>query len=152
MFHSAGEDHMQWWGWLVLGAVLLGVEMFVLDAQFYLVFLGVSAALVGLLGLSGISMPEWVEWLAFALFSIITMVAFRQRIYQLVRNRTGVVEERLNLGDRVVVPVRLEPGQTCRVDYRGSSWTARNTDQQVIEAGREAVIAHVDGLTLHIRL
>jgi membrane protein implicated in regulation of membrane protease activity len=142
---------MPWWGWFVVGAVLLGAEMFVLDAQFYLVFLGVSAALVGFFGLFGVHLPEWAEWLAFAAFSIITMVAFRQRIYQLVRNRTGVVEERLTLGDRVTVPVRLEPGQTCRVDYRGSSWTARNTDQSIIEAGREAVITHVDGLTLHVR-
>jgi membrane protein implicated in regulation of membrane protease activity len=142
---------MPWWGWFVLGAVLLGAEMFVLDAQFYLVFLGVSAALVGFFGLFGIYLPEWGEWLAFAAFSIITMVAFRQRIYQLVRNRTGVVEERLTLGDRVTVPVRLEPGQTCRVDYRGSSWTARNTGQGIIEAGREAVISQVDGLTLHVQ-
>lgn len=143
---------MPWWGWFVLGAVLLGAEMFVLDAQFYLVFLGVSAALVGFFGLFGVHLPEWAEWLAFATFSIVTMVAFRQRIYQLVRNRTGVVEERLNLGDRVTVPVRLEPGQSCRVDYRGSSWTARNTGQSSIEAGREAVITHVEGLTLHVNL
>jgi inner membrane protein len=142
---------MPWWGWFVLGAVLLGAEMFVLDAQFYLVFLGVSAALVGFFGLVGVNLPEWGEWLAFAAFSLLTMVAFRQRIYQLVRNRTGVVEERLNLGDRVTVPVRLEPGQTCRVDYRGSSWTARNSDQQSIEAGREAIITQVDGLTLHVK-
>jgi inner membrane protein len=142
---------MQWWGWLILAAVLLGAEMFVLDAQFYLVFLGVSAALVGLLGLTGISMPEWAEWLAFAAFALITMIAFRQRLYALVRNRTGVVEERLNLGDRVTIPVRLEPGQTCRVDHRGSTWTARNSDHGIIEAGREAVIVQVEGLTLHVR-
>jgi membrane protein implicated in regulation of membrane protease activity len=143
---------MQWWGWLILGAVLLSAEMFVLDAQFYLVFLGVSAALVGLGGLMGISMPEWAEWLAFAVFSLITMVAFRQRLYALVRNRTGVVEERLTLGDRVTVPIRLEAGQTCRVDHRGSTWTARNADRQVIEAGSEAVIVQVEGLTLHIKV
>lgn len=142
---------MQWWGWLVLGAVLLGAEMFVLDAQFYLVFLGISAGLVGLLGLIGIDLPEWAEWLAFAALSIVTMLAFRQRLYQLVRNRTGKVEERLNLGDRVTVPVRLEPGQTCRVDYRGSSWTARNADRHIIEAGREAIITQIEGLTLHVR-
>ena len=136
----------------MLGAVLLGVEMFVLDAQFYLVFLGISAALVGLLAMVGIDLPEWAEWLAFAIFAIVTMVTFRKRIYQLVRNRTGVVEEPLNLGDKVRVPVRLEPGQTCRVDYRGSTWTARNSDQQAIEAGREAVIAQIDGLTLYVKL
>ena len=45
---------MPWWGWLIVGIGLLGVEMFVIDAQFYLVFLGASAAIVGLLGLAGI--------------------------------------------------------------------------------------------------
>ena len=143
---------MPWWAWLVVGIGLLGVEMFVIDAQFYLVFLGASATLVGLLGLAGITTPEWAQWLIFSLLSIVTMVAFRRRLYELVRARSGHVEERLTVGDRVLVPVRLEPGQTCRVDYRGSSWTARNVDQQPIEAGREAAIAQVDGLTLQVRV
>jgi membrane protein implicated in regulation of membrane protease activity len=142
---------MPWWGWLVVGALSLGVEMFVIDAQFYLVFLGVSAAIVGLLALAGLDMPAWAQWLAFAVLSLLTMVAFRGRVYELVRGRTGTVEERLTLGDRVVIPMRLEPGQSCRVDYRGSSWTARNIDEVGIEAGREAVISRVDGLTLHVR-
>ena len=33
---------MTWWSWMVLGAVLLGVELFAIDAQFYLVFLGIA--------------------------------------------------------------------------------------------------------------
>lgn len=142
---------MPWWGWLVVGAALLGVEMFVLDAQFYLVFLGVSAAIVGLFGLAGIGMPEWSEWLLFAALSLITMVAFRKRVYELVRGRTGAVDERLTLGDRVMIPMRLDPGQACRVDYRGSSWTARNVGEAGIEAGQEAVISNIDGLTLHVK-
>lgn len=142
---------MPWWGWLVAGAILLAVEMFVLDAQFYLVFLGVSAAAVGLLGLAGVEMPEWAQWLVFAGLSLIAMVSFRKRVYQLVRGRTGIVEERLTLGDRVTVPVRLEPSHTCRVDYRGSSWTVRNIDEIAIEAGREAVISRIDGLILLVR-
>jgi inner membrane protein len=142
---------MPWWGWLVLAATLLAVELFVIDAQFYLVFLGVSAALVGVIGLVDGSISAWQQWLAFAGLSIATMLAFRDRVYQLVRKRTGHVLERLTLGDRVVIPVRLEPGQSCRAEYRGSSWTARNVDQQAIDAGKEAVIAHVDGLTLHVR-
>ena len=143
---------MPWWGWLVAGAVLLAVEMFVIDAQFYLVFLGISAALVGLIGLAGIGMPEWAQWLVFAALALTTMVSFRRRVYQLVRGRTGAVEERLTLGDRVVIPMRLEPGQSCRVDYRGSSWTARNIDEVGIDAGNEAVISRVDGLTLHVKM
>lgn len=142
---------MPWWGWLVIGIGLLGVEMFVVDAQFYLVFLGASAAIVGLIGLSGLTLPDWAQWLVFAALAIITMVGFRRRIYSLVRSRSGHVEERLTLGDHVVVPALLPAGQSCRVDYRGSSWTARNVDVQPIEAGREAVITHVDGLTLHVK-
>jgi membrane protein implicated in regulation of membrane protease activity len=142
---------MSWWGWLVVGTALLAVEMFLLDAQFYLVFLGASAAIVGLLGLAAVPLPDWAQWLIFAVLAVVTMVTFRRRVYELVRGRTGHVEERLTLGDRVVVPVRLEPSQSCRVEYRGSSWTARNVDQTAIEAGREAVIAQVDGLTLHVR-
>ena len=142
---------MPWWGWLVLAAMLLAIELFVIDAQFYLVFLGVSAALVGLISLVDGTILPWQQWLAFAGLSIATMLAFRDRVYQLVRKRTGHVQEPLTLGDRVTIPVRLEPGQTCRAQYRGSSWTARNVDQQPIDAGKEAVIAHVDGLTLHVR-
>jgi membrane protein implicated in regulation of membrane protease activity len=142
---------MPWWAWLVLAAALLGFELFVIDAQFYLVFLGVSAALVGLFGLTFDLLPAWQQWLLFAVISIVAMLAFRNRVYQLVRGRTGEVEQRLTLGDRIVIPVRLEPGQTCRAEYRGSSWSARNVDQQTIDAGKEAVIAHVDGLTLHVR-
>lgn len=142
---------MPWWAWLVVGIGLLSVEMFVIDAQFYLVFLGASATLVGLLGLAGITTPEWAQWLVFSLLAVVTMVTFRRRLYNLVKTRSGHVEERLTIGDRVLVPVRLEPGQSCRVDYRGSSWTARNVDQQAIEAGREAAIAQIDGLTLQVR-
>ena len=142
---------MPWWGWLVVGAMLLAAEMFLLDAQFYLVFLGVSAALVGLFGWAGIDLPEWAEWLALATLSLITMIAFRRRVYQLVKGRTGFVEERVTPGDRVVVPAALAAGETCRVDYRGSTWNARNVGERTIEAGKEAVIAHVEGLTLHVK-
>ena len=141
---------MPWWGWLVAGVALLAIEMFVIDAQFYLVFLGASAALVGLLGLAGLAMPEWVEWLTFAVLAIFAMVAFRRRLYELMRRQDAPVEERVNTGDLVMVPTRLEPGQTCRVDYRGSSWNARNAGGNAIEAGTEARISSVDGLTLHL--
>ena len=138
------------WGWLVVGIGLLGVEMFAIDAQFYLVFLGASAALVGLLGLVGVALPEWAQWLTFAVLAVVTMVAFRRRLYELVRRQQAPVDERINRGDMVVVPSRLEPGQSCRVDYRGTTWTARNTSHHAIEAGTEARISQVDGLILHL--
>ncbi len=67
---------MTWWSWLVLGAVLLGAELFAIDAQFYLVFLGLSAALVGLAGLFGVSMSEWAQWTLFAVLALISFFSF----------------------------------------------------------------------------
>src|SRR5918994_993996 len=140
---------MAWWAWLVLGIGLLGVEMFVIDAQFYLVFIGLSAAIVGLLGLAGIDLPVWAQWLVFSSLAIVAMLGFRRRLYEMLRGSAGHVDERLTVGDRVVIAARLEPGQSGRVEYRGSNWTARNTGAQSIEAGHEAVISEIDGLTLH---
>ena len=142
---------MPWWAWIVLGIGLLGVELFFVDAQFYLVFIGLSAAAVGLLGLAGVNLPEWSQWLAFAVLALVTMFAFRKRVYEMLRSGVGHVDERLTVGDRVLIPVRLDPGQSGRVEHRGSSWTARNTGAVAIETGREAVIHGVDGLTLHVR-
>ncbi|HEX2494238.1 MAG TPA: hypothetical protein VHK24_10720, partial [Steroidobacter sp.] len=79
---------MSWWGWLVAGAALLAVEMFVIDAQFYLVFLGAAAVVVGLAGLVGLEAPVWLQWLAFAVLSMLAMVSFRKRLYGL-RGRIG---------------------------------------------------------------
>lgn len=142
---------MPWWGWVVLGAGLLSVEMFLIDAQFYLVFLGVSAAVVGILGLAGIAMPDWLQWLVFGALALVAVVGFRRRLYQRLRGGAhGAVQDRITVGDTVVIPVRLEPGQTCRVDYRGTTWTARNTGSAPIGAGSEVPISRVDDLTLHV--
>ena len=142
---------MRGWGWVVAGVALLALELLGIDAQFYLVFLGAAAIVVGVLTLVGPDVPVWSQWLAFGILSLIAMIGFRRRVYGVVRNRTGKVEERLTLGDRVEIPHRLEPQATCRVEYRGSTWSARNIDSAAIDAGTEAVIAEIDGLTLHVR-
>jgi membrane protein implicated in regulation of membrane protease activity len=54
-------------------------------------------------------------------------------------------------GEEVTVAIDLAPGASCRVDYRGSTWTAQNNAEQTIAAGERARIVRVDGLTLQIR-
>jgi membrane protein implicated in regulation of membrane protease activity len=125
--------------------------MFVIDAQFYLVFLGIAAAIIGLSGLVGVTMPEWAQWLAFAVLSVASMLAFRRRLYEKLRRPGSKVDERLTLGDRIHLPEGLAPGATGRVDYRGSTWSARNTGDVAIAAGQDAEIVEIDGLTLKVR-
>ncbi len=61
---------MPWWGWIIIGVVLLCAELFAIDAQFYLVFIGIGAVIVGLGQLLGLDLPMWGQWLLFAALSI----------------------------------------------------------------------------------
>jgi membrane protein implicated in regulation of membrane protease activity len=51
-------------------------------------------------------------------------------------------------GETVTLAQPLGPGETARVEYRGSSWNAVNGGESIIAAGGRARIARVAGLTL----
>jgi inner membrane protein len=141
---------MEWWSWCILGVVLFGVELFAVDAQFYLVFAGLSALLVGILGLVGIDLPVWAQWLSFAVLSIVAMFTLREQIYsKLMSKPLGKVST--DLDQRVVLSQELAPGKSCRIEYRGSGWTAVNVGERPIPAGDSARIDSIDGVTLHVR-
>jgi len=140
---------MTWWGWMVLGAVLFGAELLAVDAQFFLVFLGISAAIVGLAGMIGISAPEWAQWLAFAFLSLVSMFTFRKSLYQKIRGGVAGFKEGI-AGDHVILTESLAPGAEGRVEFRGTMWTVRNTGEQAIDAGSRVDVVKTDGLTLHV--
>lgn len=141
---------MTWWSWMILGAVLLGAELFAVDAQFYLVFLGVSAALVGFAALFGIAMPEWGQWMAFATLSLLSFFTFRKSLYEKIRGGAPGFHATL-AGTSVKVDEELAPGDETRLEYRGTRWTARNVGDAPITAGTRATVVEVDGLTLRIK-
>ena len=139
---------MTWWSWMILGAVLLAAELFAVDAQFYLVFLGVSAALVGFASLFGLAMPEWGQWMAFAVLSLLSFFTFRKSLYEKIRGAPGF--HATLTGNSVKVDEELAPGDEMRLEYRGTRWTARNVGDAAIAAGTRATVVEVDGLTLRI--
>jgi membrane protein implicated in regulation of membrane protease activity len=138
---------MQWWAWITVGAVLLGSELTFVNAQFYLVFVGAAALLVGLLDLAGVHAADWQQWSLFGLLSLVSLVAFRQRIYERMRRKLPAMRTGPR-GEIVVLPAELPPGETCRLEFRGCSWSAVNGGRTVIAAGTRARIDRVDGLTL----
>jgi inner membrane protein len=141
---------MDWWGWVIVGAVLLGAELAFVDAQFYLVFIGAAAILVGLLGMGGLALAPWLQWTAFAAFALLSLATFRRALYAKLRANTPALAIG-PAGESVTVPQELAPGASCRLEYRGSTWTAVNSGQQPIAAGGRARIDRVDGLTLILR-
>lgn len=140
---------MTWWAWMILGAVLLGAELFAVDAQFYLVFLGVSAAIVGLATLFGVTLPEWGQWLSFAIVSLIFFVTFRAALYTKLRGGGQGFENKI-AGKSVSVTDEVVPGGHGRAQYRGSDWNIHNVGEQAITAGSRARVVEVDGLTLKV--
>lgn len=140
---------MTWWAWMILGAVILGAEMVAVDAQFYLVFLGVSAALVGLATLLGLQLPEWGQWLAFAIVSMFFFFTFRKALYDKIRGGGEGYEQRY-VGEVVEVPDEIPSGGRGRAQYRGSDWNIVNIGDSPISAGSHAKVVEVDGLTLKV--
>jgi membrane protein implicated in regulation of membrane protease activity len=138
---------MEWWAWIAVGAILLGSELGFVDAQFYLVFVGGSALVVGFLDLAGFLPAVWMQWLLFALLAVFSMVTFRRRIYERMRRKLPAMKQG-PAGETVVLPAELKPGETCRLEYCGSSWNAVNGGQSPIAAGERARIDRVKGLTL----
>jgi membrane protein implicated in regulation of membrane protease activity len=140
---------MLWWYWMILGSALLAIELFAIDTQFYLIFIGVSAAIVGLAGLLGIDLPVWAEWLTFAVLSIVFMVTFRKSLYEKLRSGGEDYKETLE-GEDINISSALEVGAEGREDYRGTKWTVRNVGTQALLQGSRARVTKVDGLTLHV--
>ena len=141
---------MPWWGWIILGAVLLGSELMVIDAAFYLVFLGIAAAITGLAVLLGIVMEPWLQWMMFGSLSLITMFTFRGRVYDKIRGNVadyagGPVGQMLRLESD------LAAGTQFRQEFRGSTWMVINRGTADITAGTEVPITEVSGLNLIVQ-
>ena len=140
---------MPWWGWMGIGMLLLAAELFIIEADFYLVFLGVAAALTGLLGLAVPGMPEWLQWLAFAVLSLVLMVLFRKRVYRMLRREVADLPNDM-LREHVSLPEGLAVDGSCRVELRGSTWTARNVGAAPIAPGGTRRVVGVEGITLKV--
>ena len=94
------------------------------------------------------ALPDAAQWVLFAVLSLVAMVGFRQRIYDKLRRPRDTLPVAAAAGERVWLPAALAPGDTCRVEFRGTSWTARNVDAASLSG--EVEIARVEGLTLAV--
>ncbi|MXY52461.1 MAG: NfeD family protein [Gammaproteobacteria bacterium] len=148
-FKGSGEATMPWWGWLIMGAVLAGVELTAADLAFYFIFLGVSAIVVGLAELAGADLPLWGQWLAFAGISLSSMVLFRKRVYEKLKGDAPGFDS-TPAGEVVEVTEAVGVGERTRVQLRGSEWNATNVGAAPIPAGSSARVVGPRGAGLEI--
>jgi membrane protein implicated in regulation of membrane protease activity len=140
---------MTWWGWMILGTFLFGAELFAIDAQFYLVFLGLSAILVGVLDFFGVPMSEAMQWTLFAAMSLISMFTFRKGLYEKIRGEAPGFHASME-GEEIKIEIALEPGKDTRAAFRGTNWTIINVGSVTIQPDSRARVIKTDGLVLHV--
>lgn len=140
---------MTWWGWVIAGAILLGAELTFVSAQFYLVFIGSAALVVGLATLL-LPLAVWLQWGAFGVLAVVSMVAFRNRVYQRFHGTAPTVATGPK-GGVIELPAALGAGESAQAEYRGTFWTVRNDSASPLPAGSRARIVGVENLTLLVR-
>jgi membrane protein implicated in regulation of membrane protease activity len=141
---------MAWWAWIVLGAALLAAELFLIDAEFYLVFLGIGAITVGFLDVAGLDAKAWVEWLIFAALSVLALLGFRRRLYAKLKPVAAGFGDAL-VGETGVAREALAPGAQGPAELRGTTWTAHNIGPDAIPAGARVRVERSEGLVLKVR-
>lgn len=139
---------MMWWTWVLLGAALLGLELTLIDAQFYLVFVGASAILVGFADRMLGGFPPDMQWLAFGVLSVTTIVFFRRTIYRRIRGEPTVARETGPVGHEFSLSESLAPGASCQAEFRGSHWTVTNGGTTDLAAGSRVRVERIHGLSL----
>ena len=139
---------MPWWGWVLVGAILLASELFV-TTEFYLVFLGTAAVAVGLAAFV-FDLGVWQQWASFAVLAVVFLVGFRRRLKELMGRSEDQVHDTI-VGEHATVSSRIDPGRTGTVELRGSRWTARNAGDSPLEPGDRVRAVAIDGLTLDVR-
>lgn len=140
---------MAWWGWMIVGVALLGTELLIIDAQFFLVFLGLAAVVVGLAALLGLGGPEWVQWLLFGILALIFTFGFRGRVYGKLRGNLPGFDDNLT-GQVFTLEKGLDAGAEGRVPYRGTTWRVLNAGHAALPPGARVRIVNADGLVLKI--
>ncbi len=140
---------MTWWGWLIVGVLLMGAEMTAVDAAFYLIFVGAAAICLGIIGLAGLALPVWGQWLLFSVLAVASMVLFRQKLYNKLRGGLPGFQDTA-AGAVVAVKEDVPQGGQTRVKLRGTQWTAVNIGAAPIAAGADARVVEADGTDLKI--
>ena len=139
---------MTWWLWEVLGLALAAIEL-ATPGGFFVIFFGVSAIVIGALVLAGLVVTAWIQWALFTVMAVVALRLFRQPLLARIQVREKDNVDSL-IGEVAVAVADIPPGGHGRVEFRGTTWSARNVGPTSLSAGRRSRVVAVQGLTLDI--
>ncbi len=145
---------MLWWHWSILGFSLVGIEILTLGGlgNFYFLFFGTAALMVSGLTWAGIVEAAWLQWFLFAILGFLSLLVMKKPLQN--KGNLGGNDETLvdsMLGEMAKTLEPIQPMRTGKVELRGSTWTAHNAGNHLLEKDSIAKIVRVDGLTLWIQ-
>jgi membrane protein implicated in regulation of membrane protease activity len=141
---------MPWYAWVALGTLLLATELFGVPAEFFLVFLGVSALAVGGLAWLDLGLGVTAQWALFGAFAAVSLVVFRKRMAARPGTPQAARVDDTLVGERGVASDSIAADGAGRVELRGVPWQARNAGRQAIAPGAPVRVERVEGLTLFV--
>jgi inner membrane protein len=140
---------MQWWHWLVLGLILIGLEM-AASGGFYVIFFGIAALAIGGLHLMDAAGPLWLQLLLFSLLSVLSLVLFRSPLMRWLELDVPGRDVDSLVGETAIPLEDIAPGGVGRAELRGSVWSARNSADAVLTRGQRCTVVRVDRLTVFL--
>ena len=140
----------QWGMWLIFGLVLLVIE--VSAPAFVSLFFGLAALLVALIcWLVGPDLLPWVAWLLFVGLAVVLLVGLRGLCKNILVGKKSQERDGLGsdvVGQRAVVTVRIQPGQSGKVELRGANWQAEAGE--MLEPGTHVRIVKQESIALTV--
>jgi membrane protein implicated in regulation of membrane protease activity len=140
-------EHLGFWNWFILGAILLGLEVMVPGT--FILWLGLAAILVGLISL-GIDWPWQAQLVTFAVLSVVAVVMWwrfgrhRQKAGTpggFLNRRTEALVGRVFTLDKPIV----DGSGTIRLN--DTIWRVTGPDAP---AGSRVKVARADGAILYV--
>jgi membrane protein implicated in regulation of membrane protease activity len=137
------------YGWWLLALLLIGIE--VIAPGYFMLWIGVAAAVMGVVMLIAPSLPPLAQAVVFAVLAIATCTLYwrfirplaEQRNDQPLLNRRG---DKL-VGERFVLTEAIVNGRG-KVRVGDGSWLAVGPD---VPAGSEVEVVAAEGTTLRVR-
>jgi membrane protein implicated in regulation of membrane protease activity len=140
---------MEWWHWLVLGLILIGLEM-AASGGFYVIFFGISALVIGGLHLVDAAGPLWLQLLLFSVLAVLSLLFFRSSLLRWMNLDAPGGDVDSLVGEMAIPLDDIAPGGFGRAELRGSVWSARNSSAGTLARGQRCTVVRVDRLTIFL--
>ncbi len=139
---------MTWWIWVLVGLALLAVEF--ASTTMHLGLFAVGAFVVAILVGAGVDLPLWGQLVIFTGVSVFSLLFIRPILVRKLKlDRKPVVDSLV--GEQALALSDIPVAELGRAEMRGSTWSARNIGETALLRGQRCVVAHVEGLLLHVK-